>query len=79
MTKIITPMAVIKPETTGYGIYLIYFPTPIRPNAICKRPDRRNTARIMGKALLIEPSKLDKISAINTILTAVIGAVGPDI
>ena len=33
----------------------------------------------MGNALLIDPSKLDKISAIKTILTAVMGAVGPDI
>jgi hypothetical protein len=49
------------------------------PNTICKRPDSKNTARIMGNALLIDPSKLDKISAIKTILTAVIGAVGPDI
>ena len=60
-------------------MYLIYFPIPTKPNTICKRPDSRNTARIMGKALLIDPSKLDKISAMKTILTAVIGAVGPDI
>ena len=33
----------------------------------------------MGNALLIDPSKLDRISAIKTMLTAVIGAVGPDI
>ena len=60
-------------------MYLIYFPTPINPNTICKRPDSINTARIMGNALLIDPSKLDRISAIKTMLTAVIGAVGPDI
>ena len=51
----------------------------MKPNTICKRPDSINTARIMGNALLIDPSKLDRISAIKTMLTAVIGAVGPDI
>ena len=32
--KIMTPIAVIKPETTGYGIYLIYFPKPKTPKVI---------------------------------------------
>jgi len=72
-------MAVIKPETTGYGIYLIYFPTPIRPNIICRSPAKRNTNNIAGNAFSRSPSLMATILATTTILTAVIGAVGPEI
>ena len=74
-----SPMAVMKPETTGYGIYRMYFPSFKKPNATCIRPAKINTASIMGSAFSTLPS-LDAISVpMMTILTAVIGAVGPEI
>ncbi len=75
----ITPIAVIKPETTGYGIYRIYLPKPARPKPICKRPANKKTVKIIGNALLTSPLLEAIIPAITTILTAVIGAVGPEI
>ena len=57
----------------------MYFPTPIAPRPICMSPAKKNTVKIAGSALLISPSLTATIEAIITILTAVIGAVGPDI
>ena len=74
-----TPMAVINPETTGYGIYLIYFPSPKAPKPICIKPANKKTVNITGRALLTSPSLVAIIPAMTTILTAVIGAVGPEI
>ena len=72
-------MAVINPETTGYGIYRMYLPSFKKPNATCIRPASMNTAKMMGNAF----STLPSLAAINvpimTILTAVMGAVGPEI
>ncbi len=72
-------MAVINPDTTGYGIYLMYFPKPKAPKPICIRPARRKTVKITGSALSKSPSLAATIPAIITMLTAVIGAVGPEI
>jgi hypothetical protein len=72
-------MAVINPETTGYGMYLMYLPSPIVPSPICIKPASKKTVRIIGSALLTSPSLVAIIVAITTILIAVIGAVGPEI
>ena len=72
-------MAVINPETTGYGMYLIYFPSPKTPNPTCESPAIKNTVRIAGSAIDKLPSLAATIPEITTILTAVIGAVGPEI
>ena len=72
-------MAVIKPETTGYGMYFIYFPKPKTPNIIWNKPANKNTNNIKGKARSKSPLLAATIPAIITIDTAVIGAVGPDI
>ena len=74
-----TPIAVIKPDTTGYGIYLMYCPAPTIPSPICMIPANKKTVSIIGNALFISPSLTAIIPAITTILTAVIGAVGPEI
>ena len=73
---IITPMPVINPETSGYGMYLIYFPIFSRPNRICKPPASKNAAIIIH----IPACKLPDISiaAATTIAeTTVTGPVGP--
>ena len=57
----------------------MYFPKPIAPSPICSSPASKNTVKIVGSALLTSPSLEEMIPAIRTILTAVIGAVGPDI
>ena len=54
-------------------------PRPIIPNPICMIPAKRKTVKIAGSALAISPSNDATIAAITAILTAVIGAVGPDI
>ena len=74
-----SPIAVIKPETTGYGMYLMYFPKPITPKIIWKIPAKKKTVKIAGSAFSTSPSFAATIPAITTILTAVIGAVGPEI
>ena len=57
----------------------MYFPNLRNPNPTCIKPASINTAKIMGSAFSTLPS-LDAISVlIITILTAVIGAVGPEI
>ena len=60
-------------------MYLIYLPIPNIPNATCNKPAKKKTDKIVGRAFSTSPSKREMISAIKTILTAVIGAVGPDI
>ena len=60
-------------------MYFIYFPNPSIPNPICITPANKNTVKIEGKAFCTSPSNAARIPAITTILTAVIGAVGPDI
>ena len=60
-------------------MYLIYFPKPKKPNPTCINPANKNTVKIAGNAFSTSPSKVAKMPAITTILTAVIGAVGPDI
>jgi len=75
----ITPMAVINPETTGYGIYRIYFPSPSTPMPICMIPASRKTASMAGRACFTSPLLAATIPAITTMLTAVMGAVGPEI
>lgn len=57
----------------------MYLPKPNIPKPIWKKPASRKTIKIVGKALFISPSFDARILAITTILTAVIGAVGPDI
>ena len=57
----------------------MYFPKPINPNPTCIKPAKRKTVKIAGNAEEISPSKLATIPAMTTILTAVIGAVGPEI
>ena len=57
----------------------MYFPKPIAPKPICIKPANRKTVRIAGSAFSMLPSLAAIIPAITTILTAVIGAVGPDI
>ena len=69
----------MNPETTGYGMYFMYFPSPRKPNPICIKPANKNTIKIDGSALFTSPSFAATIPAITTILTAVIGAVGPEI
>ena len=49
------------------------------PKPICKNPASKKTERIAGNACSILPLLFVIILAITTILTAVIGAVGPDI
>ena len=60
-------------------MYLIYFPKPKIPKPICIKPASKNTVRITGNAFATSPSLVAIIPAITTILTAVIGAVGPEI
>ena len=74
-----TPIAVINPETTGYGMYFIYFPSPKKLRPICIIPANKNTIKMDGKAFSTLPSLAATMPAIITILTAVIGAVGPEI
>ena len=69
----------MKPETTGYGMYRIYWPMPIKPKTIWNKPVIKNTVRIIGNAWAKSPSFTAIMLAINTILTAVMGAVGPEI
>ena len=57
----------------------MYLPIPIIPNATCNKPAKKKTDKIVGRAFSTSPSKREMISAMKTILTAVIGAVGPDI
>ncbi len=69
-------MPVIKPETTGYGMYLIYWPNFRIPINIMKAPVRTKHNNMAGKALSNEP-----FCAINNAMvvaeTTVIGPVGP--
>ena len=74
-----SPIAVIKPETTGYGMYLMYLPKPKTPNRTCIKPAKIKMVKIAGNAFETLPSFAAIIPAITTILTAVIGAVGPEI
>ena len=60
-------------------MYLIYFPKPKTPRPTCINPANKNTVNIIGNALFKSPSFVAIILAITTILTAVIGAVGPEI
>ena len=60
-------------------MYRMYFPIPNIPIATCNNPAKKKTERIVGSAFSTFPSKFEMISAIKTILTAVIGAVGPEI
>ena len=57
----------------------MYFPNQIIPNPTCINQASTKTVRNACKALVTSPSKVAIIPAITTILTAVIGAVGPDI
>ena len=57
----------------------MYFPKPINPNPTCIKPAKRKMVKIAGNAEETSPSKLATIPAMTTILTAVIGAVGPEI
>ena len=57
----------------------MYFPKPINPKPTCIKPAKRKTVKIAGNAEETSPSKLATIPAMTTILTAVIGAVGPEI
>lgn len=60
-------------------MYLMYLPNPIKPNPTCNNPESIKTAKIIGNAFPTSPS-LEAISeAITTILSAVMGAVGPEI
>ena len=72
-------MAVMNPDTTGYGMYLMYLPKPSKPSPICIIPANKKTPSITGNALAMSPLNVATIPATTTILTAVIGAVGPDI
>ena len=60
-------------------MYLMYFPTPSSPKLIWKIPLIKKTPKMYGSACSIDPLCTLKIVAITTILTAVIGAVGPEI
>ena len=60
-------------------MYLIYFPNPRNPNPICITPANKKTVSIEGNACITSPSLSATIPAMTTILTAVIGAVGPEI
>ncbi len=57
----------------------MYFPKPSIPKPICNKPANKNTVKIAGKAFSRLPLFTAMILAITTMLTAVIGAVGPDI
>ena len=57
----------------------MYFPNPISPRQICISPDNKKMVRIEGKALETSPLLIAIKPPITTMLTAVIGAVGPDI
>ena len=57
----------------------MYFPKPAAPKPICIRPDSKKTVKIIGNAFSTSPLFAAIIPAITTILTAVIGAVGPEI
>jgi len=57
----------------------MYFPNPNTPKTTWISPASRNTIKIAGKAFSKLPSLAAIILAITTILTAVIGAVGPEI
>ena len=60
-------------------MYLMYFPKPNTPNPTWTNPANKKTVKMYGKALVTSPSCVAIIPAITTILTAVIGAVGPEI
>ena len=60
-------------------MYLMYLPIPSIPIATCNKPAKKKIDKIVGRAFSTSPSKREMISAMKTILTAVIGAVGPDI
>ncbi len=72
----ITPIPLIKPETTGYGIYLMYFPNFNTPSSTCRIPANINVVIIIGRASVRLPTS-ETASVINTAATTVIGAVGP--
>ena len=57
----------------------MYLPRPMSPNPIWNKPASTNTVKIAGSAFVTSPSFAAIIPAITTILTAVIGAVGPEI
>ena len=57
----------------------MYFPKPKTPKPTCIKPASKNTVKITGNAFDTSPSFVAIIPAITTILTAVIGAVGPEI
>lgn len=57
----------------------MYLPNPIKPNPTCIKPESINTAKIMGNAFPTSPS-LEAIKlAMTNMLSAVMGAVGPEI
>lgn len=60
-------------------MYLMYFPNPIKPKPTWMSPESIKTASIIGKAFPTSPSLEAIREAITTILSAVIGAVGPEI
>jgi hypothetical protein len=51
----------------------------MRPNPICINPAKKKIIKMAGRAFSILPSFSATIPAMTTILTAVIGAVGPEI
>ena len=57
----------------------MYLPSPAIPNPTCIKPANKKIVSIAGKACSTLPLFAAIKLAITTILTAVIGAVGPEI
>ena len=67
---ITAPMPLMKPDTTGYGTSLMYWPRPASPIAICNRPPSTTAAKTCAGS----PFRAVKIPANTTTM----GPVGPE-
>ena len=74
-----TPIPLMNPDSTGYGIYLTYFPMRINPKRIWNNP--QNIPAIAIDMSTVEKLPLLAVHAalIRDAVMTVIGPVGPEI